>query len=94
MLLFVVIIYNHRRPVKEPSAGVNREDTTDMAVNSFRPKKFEDFEIVDGGSKVVGHVRIKPSGILWAPANAKVWYGISLPDFAKHLEQVGKKQKK
>lgn len=65
-----------------------------VAVNSFRPKKFEDFEIVDEDNKVVGHIRVKPSGVLWAPANAKVWYGVLLKDFAEFMEQRGKKQVK
>jgi len=65
-----------------------------MSVNSFRPRKFEDFEIVDDDSKVVGHVRVKPSGVLWAPSNAKVWYGVSLKDFAAFMERTGKKQDK
>ena len=65
-----------------------------MAVNSFRPRKFEDHEIVDGDGKVVGHVRVKPSGILWSPANGKKWYGVSLAAFATFMESEGKKQEK
>jgi len=65
-----------------------------MAVNSFRPHKYEDHEIVDDEEKVVGHVRVKPSGILWSPKNGKDWYGISLTDFAKYVEAHGKKQTK
>ncbi len=65
-----------------------------MSVNNFRPKKFEDFEIIDDALKVVGHVRVKPSGICWAPSNAKVWYGVSLTAFAKFMEENGKKQDK
>jgi len=65
-----------------------------VAVNSFRPKKYEDFEIVDEDNKVVGHIRVKPSGVLWAPANAKVWYGVLLKDFAAFMEEHGKKQVK
>lgn len=65
-----------------------------MSVNNFRPRKFEDHEIVDGDQKVVGHVRIKPSGVLWAPANSKVWYGVSLMTFAEFMEEYGKQQKK
>jgi hypothetical protein len=65
-----------------------------MAVNSFRPRKFEDFEIVDDENKVVGHIRVKPSGVLWAPSNAKVWYGVQLQKFAEFMEQNGKKQDK
>ncbi len=65
-----------------------------MSVNNFRPRKFEDFEIVDAEGKVVGHVRVKPSSVLWAPANAKVWYGLPLKEFADYMEQHGKKQVK
>ena len=65
-----------------------------MANNSFRPRKFEDHEIVDSNDKVVGHVRVKPSTIMWSPKNGKDWYGISLKEFAAHLEEHGKKQKK
>ena len=39
--------------------------------------KYEDHEIVDDQNKVVGHIRVKPSGILWSPKNGKDWYGIS-----------------
>lgn len=67
-----------------------------MSLNTFRPKKFEDFEIVsdDGKSEVVGHIRVKPSGILWAPPHSKIWYGISLDEFSRHIEANGKKQRK
>jgi hypothetical protein len=65
-----------------------------MATNSFRPKKFEDHEIVDGAGKVVGHVRVKPSGVLWSPKNGKGWYGVTLEDFAEFMEKKGIKQSK
>lgn len=65
-----------------------------MAVNSFRPRKFEDHEIVNGDNRVVGHIRVKPSGVLWAPANSKVWYGVSLSEFAKFMEEWGTTQTK
>ncbi len=65
-----------------------------MSLNNFRPRKFEDHEIVDQNNNVIGHVRVKPSGILWAPSNSKVWYGVSLNQFAKFMEANGKKQKK
>ena len=65
-----------------------------MAVNSFRPRKYEDHEIVDGSNKTVGHVRVKASGILWSPKNGKNWYGVSLAEFASYMETNGTKQKK
>jgi hypothetical protein len=65
-----------------------------MATNSFRPRKYEDHEIVDASNKVVGHIRVKPSGILWSPKNGKDWYGVSLAAFAKFVEENGRKQEK
>ena len=65
-----------------------------MAVNSFRSKKFEDFEIVNKEQKTVGHIRVKPSGILWAPKGGKVWYGLSLKAFAEFAKAEGARQKK
>ena len=65
-----------------------------MATNSFRPKKFEDHEIVDGAGKVVGHIRVKPSGVMWAPSNSQIWYGVSLKDFSVFMELKGKKREK
>jgi len=65
-----------------------------MAINSFRPRKFEDHEIVDGAGKVVGHIRVKPSGVLWSPKNGKDWYGVSLASFSDFMENSGKRLKK
>lgn len=65
-----------------------------MSTNNFKPRKFEDHEIVDAKGKVVGHVRVKPSGVLWAPAKSKDWYGISLDEFADYMKTNGKRQKK
>ncbi len=65
-----------------------------MSVNSFRPRKYEDFEIVDENEKVVGHIRVKPSGVLWAPSNARAWYGVSLDEFKEYMEKSGKRQQK
>jgi len=65
-----------------------------MATNLFRPQKFEDFEIIDGDGKVVGHVRVKPSGIHWAPSNSKMWYGVTLAEFAVFMQKEGRRKKK
>jgi hypothetical protein len=61
-----------------------------MAVNNFRPRKYEDHEIVDDDNKVVGHIRVKPSGILWAPSNSKLGYGVSLKQFSEWIEENGR----
>jgi hypothetical protein len=65
-----------------------------MSKNNFKPRKFEDHEIVDQLGKVVGHIRVKPSGVLWAPSNSRDWYGLSLEDFAAYMKENGKRQKK
>ena len=65
-----------------------------MTINSFRSKKFEDHVIVDENELIVGHIRVKPSGILWAPADGKRWYGVSLAKFSKYMIENGTKQKK
>jgi hypothetical protein len=65
-----------------------------MSNNNFKPRKFEDFEIVDPDGLVVGHIRVKPSGVLWARANSKVWHGVGLKRFAQFMEACGRKQKK
>ena len=65
-----------------------------MSINSFRPRKYEDHEIVDDNNKVVGHIRVKPSGIHWSPKNGKDWYGITLSEFAAYMEANGRKKTK
>lgn len=65
-----------------------------MAVNNFRPRKYEDFEIVDASKNTVGHVRVKPSGLLWSRGGKHGYVGVTLAAFAKFMETHGKKQRK
>lgn len=65
-----------------------------MSNNRFHPEKFHDFRIVDETSKVVGHIRVKPSGIHWAPKDAKLWYGVSIKAFGDWMEKAGKRKSK
>ncbi len=65
-----------------------------MSTNRFSPEKFHDFKIVDDGNKVVGHIRIKPSGVHWARKNSKKWYGVSIDEFAAFMEEEGKRKSK
>ncbi|BAW25125.1 MULTISPECIES: hypothetical protein [Pseudomonas] len=65
-----------------------------MAVNSFSPKKYVDHTIVDENGYTVGHIRVKPSGVLWSPSGGKGWYGIPLEDFAAFMVNHGSKQTK
>jgi hypothetical protein len=62
--------------------------------NNFRPRKFEDFEIVNEDELVVGHVRVKPNKLLWSPPDSKVWYGVPLNEFARYAKRKGQPQKK
>ncbi len=55
-----------------------------MSNNNFKPRKFEDFEIVDPDGLVVGHIRVKPSGVLWARANSE---GLALAWASKRFAQ-------
>jgi len=65
-----------------------------MSANTFRPSKFEDFEILDDNNNKVGEIRVKPSGILWAPQGAHKWYGVDLKKFADFMAQNGKLKSK
>jgi hypothetical protein len=49
----------------------------------FGARKFEDFQIKEN-HKVVGTLRIKPSGILWASRCSHRWYRIGISEFAQH----------
>ena len=62
--------------------------------NRFYPRKYFDHRIVGDDGITIGHVRVKPSGILWAPKDAKVWHRISLEKFARFCERYGRKQQK
>lgn len=65
-----------------------------MSVNKFSPEKFYDYKIVDDKNLTVGHIRIKPSGIHWAPKNSKKWYGVPLEQFATWMEKNGDRKVK
>ncbi|MFC3208127.1 hypothetical protein [Aquamicrobium soli] len=64
-----------------------------MAKKEFRLPKHQEFEITEDGA-VIGTLRVKPSGILWAPKNSQNWFGVGLQQFADFAEANGKKQKK
>lgn len=64
-----------------------------MAKKEFNIPKFSEFEIKENG-ETVGHVRVKPSGIMWSPKGSHDWYGVTLEDFGAFAKKKGKKQKK
>ena len=65
-----------------------------MANNNFKPQKFVDHEIVDSDGEMVGTLRVKPSGILWSPKDAKKWRRVTLENFAAFMEENGTFQEK
>jgi len=65
-----------------------------VPVNKFASRKFEDFEILDANENKVGGIRVKPSGVLWAPKGSQKWFGVDLKSFADFMEKNGKKQEK
>jgi hypothetical protein len=64
-----------------------------MSKNNFRPQKFYEFEIVNEESRVVGKIRIKPSGILWKSRSSHDWLGVDLESFATFMKDNGRKKK-
>lgn len=62
--------------------------------NSFASQKFYDHQILDDEGSVVGYIRVKPSGVLWASKGSHQWYRVSLDTFAELMKKNGTKQKK
>ncbi len=64
-----------------------------MAKKIFKRAVSEDFDIVED-SKVVGSIRLKPSGILWKAKGKHSWKGVSVEQFADFADASGKDQMK
>jgi hypothetical protein len=62
----------------------------------FKVSESQDFTIIDEKPnkkpETVGHVRVKPSGVLWADKSGQDWYRLSISDFATLAKKFGKKQ--
>ena len=65
-----------------------------MSKNNFKPEKFYDFEIVNEKSRVIGKIRVKPSGILWKSKGSHDWHGVDLESFATFMKDNGRKLKR
>jgi|EBPBio282013_DNA_FD.fasta_scaffold40966_2 hypothetical protein len=63
-------------------------------VNQFDPRKYYDHLVVDEDRKVVAHIRVKPSGLLWSPTKGKGWLGVSMEELAAFMKEKGRKQSK
>jgi hypothetical protein len=64
-----------------------------MAKKEFYLPKFVDYEIYEDGT-LIGHVRVKPSGIAWADKGSQSWNRLSIEDFANLAKKHGTKQEK
>jgi hypothetical protein len=64
---------------------------------AFKSAESENFTIVEikKGKKprTVGHVRVKPSGVLWAGKSGQTYYRLSIKKFGELAEKYGTKQK-
>lgn len=58
----------------------------------FGARKFEDFQIKEN-HKVVGTLRVKPSGLLWAPRSSHRWYRVEISKFGDYATKHGTRQK-
>ncbi len=67
---------------------------TKRNTKSFRSSKFAEEVVLDGNGDVVGTIRIKPTGVLWKPRNAREWYSVSLDGFASWITNPATKAKK
>ena len=61
---------------------------------AFRASESQDFTIIDlnDENKIIGHVRVKPSGILWADKSGQTWYRLSIKKFAELAKKHGTEQ--
>lgn len=60
-----------------------------MSINAFRTPKFVDDIIEDEEGHIVGTIRVKPSGIGWAPADGKKWRTVPLEKLIAFMENKG-----
>ncbi len=49
--------------------------------NCFASPAYIEETICDEDGKVIGKLRIKPSGVLWKPSNARQYYSVPLETF-------------
>jgi hypothetical protein len=64
-----------------------------MAKMTFGAPVSQTFTIKEG-KKVFGTLRVRPSGVLWKPRSAQVWYALSMDELGvlavKHGTQMAK----
>ena len=55
---------------------------------------FEIFDEINGKWEMFGTLRVRPSGLLWAPKGSHDWFRLSIEDFGNLAKAHGTKQKK
>lgn len=61
---------------------------------SFKLPESQDYTIIDtDNGSVIGHIRIKPSGVLWAEKSSRTWHKLSIKEFSELAKKHGKQQK-
>lgn len=58
--------------------------------NSFAGPKYQDFTVLDDASHIIGHIRVKPSGVSWRKADHGKWNRLTLKQFAELAIEHGK----
>jgi len=66
--------------------------------NQSRRKQFKapvsvDHTIVDGKGNIYGHLRIKPSSILWKPRRERQYFNVKIKDFDSWIKSTSKARK-
>jgi hypothetical protein len=61
--------------------------------NRFRAPVSADYTILDGNGDVYGHLRIKPSNILWKPKYEHKWRNVTIDDFHHWMTSSTKARK-
>ncbi len=51
----------------------------------FGRPKYYDHEILKMDGAKIGTLRVKPTGVLWKPKNAREFYSVSLDQFVKWI---------
>jgi hypothetical protein len=60
-----------------------------IVANSFAALKAQDFTIVDPDGELLGHLRVKPSGVGWRQAGGQKWRRIRLEKFIELAKEQG-----
>lgn len=63
-------------------------------VNSFKTPVYVEETIVDADGKVIGTIRVKPSGVLWKPSGSSKYYSAPLDDFVAWITAPATKAKR